>query len=205
MTMPPIDLNRRIVERLPLSEYLPPLFGAATMAELAFEGAEQAQETVALLMRHQNLIATTLGRTLTDREACYDPLLLEADDGVLRANDWARGFLRGTAWDRQAWADLLANEQQGGAVLPMFAFAHENDPDPTLSAGPFDEAKRGELIALMVAGLVRAYAYFAPQRRAFAQSRGAAQRPLRSGPRVGRNEPCPCGSSRKYKHCHGAT
>jgi preprotein translocase subunit SecA len=23
-------------------------------------------------------------------------------------------------------------------------------------------------------------------------------------PKVGRNEPCPCGSGRKYKHCHGA-
>jgi preprotein translocase subunit SecA len=23
-------------------------------------------------------------------------------------------------------------------------------------------------------------------------------------PRVGRNEPCPCGSGKKYKHCHGA-
>jgi uncharacterized protein YecA (UPF0149 family) len=22
-------------------------------------------------------------------------------------------------------------------------------------------------------------------------------------PRVGRNEPCPCGSKKKYKHCHG--
>jgi preprotein translocase subunit SecA len=22
-------------------------------------------------------------------------------------------------------------------------------------------------------------------------------------PRVGRNEPCPCGSGNKYKHCHG--
>ena len=26
---------------------------------------------------------------------------------------------------------------------------------------------------------------------------------VRSGPRVGRNEPCPCGSGKKYKHCHG--
>jgi preprotein translocase subunit SecA len=25
------------------------------------------------------------------------------------------------------------------------------------------------------------------------------------GPRVGRNDPCPCGSGRKYKKCHGAT
>ncbi|MBS0432788.1 MAG: preprotein translocase subunit SecA [Proteobacteria bacterium] len=27
---------------------------------------------------------------------------------------------------------------------------------------------------------------------------------LRDGPKVGRNEPCPCGSGKKYKHCHGA-
>jgi preprotein translocase subunit SecA len=26
---------------------------------------------------------------------------------------------------------------------------------------------------------------------------------VRSAPKVGRNEPCPCGSGRKYKHCHG--
>jgi preprotein translocase subunit SecA len=25
----------------------------------------------------------------------------------------------------------------------------------------------------------------------------------RTGPKVGRNDPCPCGSGRKYKHCHG--
>lgn len=25
-----------------------------------------------------------------------------------------------------------------------------------------------------------------------------------SAPKVGRNEPCPCGSGKKYKHCHGA-
>jgi len=24
------------------------------------------------------------------------------------------------------------------------------------------------------------------------------------GKKVGRNEPCPCGSGKKYKHCHGA-
>ncbi len=27
---------------------------------------------------------------------------------------------------------------------------------------------------------------------------------VRAGPKVGRNDPCPCGSGKKYKHCHGA-
>ena len=26
---------------------------------------------------------------------------------------------------------------------------------------------------------------------------------VREGRKVGRNEPCPCGSGKKYKHCHG--
>jgi preprotein translocase subunit SecA len=25
----------------------------------------------------------------------------------------------------------------------------------------------------------------------------------REAPKVGRNEPCPCGSGKKYKQCHG--
>ncbi|WEN41237.1 Protein translocase subunit SecA [Thauera sp. GDN1] len=30
-----------------------------------------------------------------------------------------------------------------------------------------------------------------------------AQPQLNAGPKVGRNDPCPCGSGKKYKHCHG--
>jgi preprotein translocase subunit SecA len=33
---------------------------------------------------------------------------------------------------------------------------------------------------------------------------GAQQAPfVRDGRKVGRNEPCPCGSGKKYKQCHG--
>ncbi|WP_224797846.1 preprotein translocase subunit SecA [Idiomarina abyssalis] len=31
----------------------------------------------------------------------------------------------------------------------------------------------------------------------------AQGQPVRKGAKVGRNEPCPCGSGKKYKHCHG--
>ena len=29
------------------------------------------------------------------------------------------------------------------------------------------------------------------------------QMPVKVGPKVGRNDPCPCGSGKKYKNCHG--
>jgi hypothetical protein len=52
---------------------------------------------------------------------------------------------------------------------------------------------------------------------AMPQGAGAARMPARTGgddapihtvrrdePKVGRNDPCPCGSGKKYKKCHGA-
>ncbi|MDP1691664.1 MAG: UPF0149 family protein [Burkholderiaceae bacterium] len=173
---------------MPLGEFLPPLFGVESMDELEFDSQAQAQEAIALLMRHRNFIASQLARTLTDREAFYDPLLLEDETGVACANDWARAFLRGIAWDRQAWADLMADEQHGGAVLPIFALAHEDDPDPELRHTLVDESKRDELIGLMTVGLARCYAWFAPQRRgrgcgaAATLARGAEGRPQRCLP-----------------------
>jgi preprotein translocase subunit SecA len=32
-----------------------------------------------------------------------------------------------------------------------------------------------------------------------------APKPVRAGAKVGRNDPCPCGSGKKYKKCHGVT
>jgi ectoine hydroxylase-related dioxygenase (phytanoyl-CoA dioxygenase family) len=63
--------------------------------------------------------------------------------------------------------------------------------------------------------LIRAYSYAARTRWQEADGPGrAAQRPAVDPPRraagdpaslgkVGRNDPCPCGSGKKYKHCHG--
>jgi preprotein translocase subunit SecA len=65
---------------------------------------------------------------------------------------------------------------------------------------------------------VPAFAGAAPARRSPSAAGGAARQPSRVGgddapvktvrrdePKVGRNDPCPCGSGKKYKKCHGAT
>lgn len=36
-----------------------------------------------------------------------------------------------------------------------------------------------------------------------AEAAGTQQPVVREGEKVGRNQPCPCGSGKKYKHCHG--
>lgn len=45
----------------------------------------------------------------------------------------------------------------------------------------------------------------AAQRRAASARQGEQQKtmPIKAQPKIGRNDPCPCGSGKKYKNCHG--
>jgi uncharacterized protein len=63
---------------------------------------------------------------------------------------------------------------------------------------------RDKLI-LGISGAVTAiYRYFAPLRRMMAAGLGAERTAYRQAKRtIGRNDPCPCGSGKKYKHCCG--
>ena len=47
--------------------------------------------------------------------------------------------------------------------------------------------------------------YAANEKDYYDPSGGVAvkQEPVKVGPKIGRNDPCPCGSGKKYKHCHG--
>lgn len=36
-----------------------------------------------------------------------------------------------------------------------------------------------------------------------AEQGGGPRQPIQVGPKIGRNDPCPCGSGKKYKQCHG--
>jgi tetratricopeptide (TPR) repeat protein len=50
-----------------------------------------------------------------------------------------------------------------------------------------------------------AKAVHAETRKAARRRRGASGEPVRrAGPKIGRNDPCPCGSGKKYKRCCGA-
>jgi uncharacterized protein len=101
---------------------------------------------------------------------------------------------------------LFADEKYGGPLVPILALAYEHDPDPEMR--PYKDNIDAELrdkLILGISGAVTAiYRYFAPLRRRMAAGRGAESRPYRHPePKIGRNDPCPCGSGKKYKHCCG--
>jgi uncharacterized protein len=178
------------------SEYSPEVFGGEMSETSEFSSLDEAKEILGLMMRHWNSIAGTLLK-----DEVYVPLLLEDENGMTHGNDWARGFMRGMHMRRGGWAELVSDEERGGCLIPMMMLCHEHDEDPRMRPEPISPEKREEVIVHMAAGLLGAYQYF----RAHLQVSASAhtREPRRNAPKVGRNDPCPCGSGKKYKKCCG--
>ncbi|SPB15526.1 yecA family protein [Caballeronia novacaledonica] len=186
-------------ERVPPHEWLMAVLGGA----VPIESDKDAEKTLQLLIRHWNTIADELEVTL-DEDAVYLPVLsLDEEDGVAHANEWAEGFVAGVEMRRESWSELFDDDEHMGSLLPVLMLYHEDDPDPELRTDPEAFEDRDTIIQEMIAGLTLIYRYFDARRKERAlQDAPAPMR--RTSEKVGRNEPCPCGSGRKYKHCCGA-
>jgi uncharacterized protein len=185
------------------SQYLPEIWGGAMADDPAFADRQELQDFLGLLLRHWN----NLVRQFQEEEV-FLPLLLQEQDGTAYANDWARGFMRGVSLHPESWQELFDDEAQGGSLIPILILAHEHDPDPESRPykDPIDAERREKLLVGIAAGVTAIYRYFAPHRRRRAAglaAEGTADH--RAERKVGRNDSCPCGSGKKYKHCCGKT
>jgi uncharacterized protein len=171
------------------SEYLQEIWGGNVVLEGILAAQPIFEDFLSLLMRHWNTIVDTLRSG-----DVYLPLLLPDEHGIAHANDWANGFMRGMGLRKADWADLLDDEEHGGWIVPILALAHEHDPDPKMRPypEPISTEVREKLIVGAAAGVTGIYRYFQAQR-------------LLKEPGSGGNDPCPCGSGKKFKHCCGVT
>jgi uncharacterized protein len=133
----------------------------------------------------------------------YTPLLLEDEHGVAHGNAWANGFLHGMELRRADWGPLMDDEKNGGSLVPIFALAHEHDPDPELRSydKPISPELRERLNIGVAAGVMQIYRYFEKRRQVETAVLASDPTFRRLTPKVGRNDPCPCGSGKKYKQC----
>jgi len=122
---------------VPASEYLPEIWGDDIVLEDGFSAKPMLEDFLSLIMHHWNVIVDTL-----QSDDVYVPLLLEDENGNWHANDWANGFLRGMELRKEYWSDLIDDEEHGGSLIPIFALAHENSPDPAMR--PYKEPVSGE-------------------------------------------------------------
>ena len=178
------------------SEYLPVVYGRELGGDAGFETEDELREFMSLLMQHWNAIADTLRAG-----DVYLPVLCEDENGIADGKEWAQGFMQGVNLRRASWSDLITNEKEGGSVLAIALRAGE--VDPAWPHEPLTDEKREDLLATMIAGLVKIYRYFEPDRLQTARTAREERTYRREAPKVGRNDPCPCGSGKKYKSCCG--
>jgi uncharacterized protein len=183
------------------SEYLSEIWGGKMADDEAFADRQELQDFLNLIFQHWNSIV----RILQEKDV-FAPLLFQDEEGTAHANDWARGFMRGVRLHHESWRELLDDEEHGGPLIPIMILAHEHDPDPEMR--PYKDnidVELREKLILGIAGAVTAiYRYFAPQRRMTAAGLSAERTAYHQAERkIGRNDPCPCGSGKKYKHCCG--
>jgi uncharacterized protein len=179
------------------SEYYREVFGGETLDVCDFGNFKEGNEVLGLMMRHWNIIAATL-----HKGEVYVPLLLEDEDGIAHGNDWALGFMRGMAMRHDSWAELIDDEEHGGCLIPMIVLHHEHDKDPKMRPKPITPEQREDLIVHMAAGLLGTHRYFRTHPKTYAGTTFKPE-PRRTAPKIGRNDPCPCGSGKKYKRCCG--
>ena len=174
--------------------------GESEEDDLVFETIDEATRFNELVIRHWNAI----NRTFRSGEI-YMPVFDRNDEGTILGNDWAKGFLRGAHMRLDPWAEIMDDEERGGVLVPILALAHEHDPDPEIRPykEPVTPKLREDLIASMIAGVHQLYDMFEEQRKASAADLSSTGTFRRQSPKVGRNQPCPCGSGKKFKNCCG--
>ncbi len=108
---------------------------------------------------------------------------------------------------KEQWAALLNDEDRGGWLVPIFALATEHSPDPAMRPykQPVSAELRENLIVRAAAGVTGIYRHFKTQRSGEKHLFDSATTFRRTLPKIGRNDPCPCGSGKKFKQCCGRT
>jgi uncharacterized protein len=162
----------------------------------AFDNPEHANRVLGLVMEHYNNVA----RTLMEHPDRYSPLFtVDTRNGDILWELWIDGFEKAVKLNPAAWQKLL-NADANTAVamrgmLTLTDIARGNQPrkDSDLLA-----MKAPDNITHWVVTLNNwRFANYHPMQSADTQT------PSVSTKKVGRNDPCPCGSGKKYKKCCG--
>jgi len=172
-------------EHIPESEWLPVAIGLCE--DLSEDEAELARDT--MRMEYSNVLTS-----LRSRKEDYEPFFWEDRDERTVTRDWAAGFVDGASLREEAWAPFLQDEGQYLFAL-VNVLLQDEEIDAKLSNAGADPEEVFEMAQVEIAALIQAA--YSIRREQPSNVPGA--RTLDT--KIGRNDPCPCGSGKKYKKC----
>ena len=164
----------------------------------AYETAEQAKEILDLVMRFY-------GQTVQELDDGRGSTLyvFPDEEGEDDLATWCEGYLEGVVLSETDWYERGEPEEVEELLFPFMLLsgrmreAAEEAGDSVPSLEEEREMQR-EAAGSMGDSVMAIYSYWLDKRISHAPIR-------RDGPKVGRNDPCPCGSGKKYQSCHGSS
>jgi len=181
---------------LPPSRWLPVVWGETADAAMSFQSVAESERIVGLILRLMNERMFDLAEDSDD----YEPLIYSAEEAgepVPVIDEWCTGFMTAAGLDEAAWQPLLEDAEHADLLFPMMLYGTESGWD-LLTEDADLAARHDEFAASLGDRVLGLRDYWLPARKAASTYR-------RDAAKVGRNDPCPCGSGRKYKKCCGAT
>jgi len=208
------------------SEYLPVLLGTEGDGEEpagAFADEAQFERFMTLWTRRWNDVATALNTPIEalDDERAYAPEVMDVRGGVASlpeaeraeiedaelpafAQVWALGFMFAVESWPEEWEpprDKKIAKLHDAALEAIVALTEDDEDEPTLSALSEDGPPSVSVARLNTYGEALWAVY---DLREIWRDIGARVETVHVVPTPGRNDPCSCGSGKKYKKCCGA-
>lgn len=191
-------------ELIPGGEWIATAFGF-TDRQSPFRDIDHANAMLALVQDYYNSVVVTLMESPED----YQPLLpVDESNGDVIWELWIDGFAAAVDLRPEAWNGLLESEGEPATAMTGLMLLIEiargeqqtDDEDPQV-------AEDIEAVSSHASDFIR-HAIITLHEHRLATYRPPSfadqPNPFARTPKVGRNDPCPCGSGRKYKRCCGA-
>lgn len=187
---------------LPLSQWYSGIWGKREEDAPHFQTLEEAQYVMKMVMRHYNGIIWSLQHDAENHEPIFDTFVPEDKSGkYVDAEMWSAGFMEGLALCRADWQPLFDDPQGVKWLNPIRLLGAEDvsAEEEKLVATPVQREEIAKHIQSSVAAI---YRFWLPYRQGIYELQ-MAKTFKREHQKVGRNDPCPCGSGKKFKKCCG--
>jgi uncharacterized protein len=158
-----------------------------------FESEQHVNQIMSLIMRHYNTLVHTFNCSPDTFKAIF------WENRQWGAAEWCEGFLLGTQMDAEIWALLFAGQPKWFA--PFMRFGTQEGLEITEKQ---DDAE--QMMNEIEPSILRMHGYWRQYEATQPSGMKTPMMPVvRSEPKVGRNDPCPCGSGKKFKKCCGVS
>lgn len=168
--------------------------------EPAFDSLDHVNRVLGLIMEHYNGVA----RTLMERPDRYSPLFpVDKRNGDIIWELWIEGFEKAVRLRPDSWQKLLnADADTATAMRGMLTLVDVARGDrrvPGTDSGNLTATAPDNIPRWIVTLNAWRLANYQPMQGTVP----IPNSPFIAAKKIGRNDPCPCGSGKKYKRCCG--